>query len=369
MIVGRSAHGDQQNRHRRKRKKFAGCCAAKVEGEGMQTLTGPTIGYNVLRALCSGITLSIVFAIAAIFGGASSTLSGGELVTTIFGLAFTPLIILPVGLLCAWIARTFRGWFMSGNPVAGVIGIFVGGYFWITLLAMMIGDPGVLLLKSIAPGIVPVAKPGLWNPHLLVLVQDAGADGAADEELPSFERQRSADYRSDDRSTSAKPAAAAATQRVAAQTPPDWIESTSNIGNDDIRLALERANADLDEATVLIHPPLEIDAAKADEIDTILVRVCGSLAAARSVNDHVNELGLADYLELLDASAEQYAGIAQALGRKRLAEGARLIERALDRLERLARKQGQKTTHHLSLYLLTLIHLDLGDKSAAPPCQ
>lgn len=339
----------------------------------MRTLVGPTIGYNVVRALCSGVTLSLLFAGAAAWsamtGEAPPGTSSGELVGAIFGLILGPLIILPIGLLCAWAAKTFRGWFMSGNPVAGIVGLFVGGYFWVTLLAMMIGDPAVLLLKRMAPGLVPLDRPPLWNPHLLIFVQHdenaAMEEEAFTPQVQNAHSRRQAVSNADSQELR-RPLAEAPSR--APPTAADWIETTSGIVDDRIRHALEAANSYLDEATALIHPPTAIGAAKADEIDRLVVLTRDQLADARAENETANEPGVNDYIELLDATAQQYAGMAQALGRHRLAEGARLIERAVERLEGLGRRHGQNQTPHLSLYLLSLIHLDLGDKGAALAC-
>lgn len=236
---------------------------------------------------------------------------------------------------------------------------------FILSLAVACGDPLVFIVHKVSPRFLELREFNFFNFETFIFVVKDEDEEAYSDEVEYSGSQAGA--REPLRSHASDEVRGVAGERDAAQQPApvNWIETTSSIANDRIRHALEAANSYLDDATVLVHPPTELDPTKADEIDRLVVRAREHLAEARAENETANEPGVSDYIELLDAGAEQYAGMAHALGRRRLAEGARVIERAIERLERIGRRQGQNTTHPIGLYLLSIIYLELGDRGAA----
>lgn len=315
---------------------------------------GPTFKLALARGVASGLVIS-VFMLANMQGGGGIAEAAGffvfwALCSGIGGLAYQ-FFLRGMMLVLGWV------------PFVG-LGVAIL-QFTISLLVAC-GDPLVFIVHKSSPRLLDVREFGFFNFETFIfVVRDENEETyseAVEYTTPreSYSAPLPSRRRDEGRGTAGERAAAA--QQPA---PINWIETTSNIANDRIRHALEAANSYLDDATALVHPPTELNPTKADEIDSLIVRAREHLAEARAENETANESGVADYIELLDAGAEQYAGMAHALGRRRFAEGARIIERAIERLERIGRRQGQNTTHPMGLYLLSVIYLELGDKGTA----
>lgn len=153
----------------------------------MRTLIVPSIIFNLQRAVSAGITLNLIFLcflLADVISGgtgsasfASEFSSPTEMVGGIAGFAIAmliaPIIYMPVGLVAAWLRRQIGQ--VSFNSIFDVITLmFAAVTGWTSLaclIVLMLGDPGVLLLKRIAPDFVPVDRPKFWNPHLFITVQ------------------------------------------------------------------------------------------------------------------------------------------------------------------------------------------------------
>jgi ABC-type transport system involved in multi-copper enzyme maturation permease subunit len=115
---------------------------------------GATLWHNILRSACAGVVLGLLVLIT----GANK---GSENPAIVFAMPFVfpllyILVYMPVGLICAFIARFFP-------PIALIT-------FVIALFFVMAGDPLVWLISLIAPRVVPVAKPGFLNLALIMWV-------------------------------------------------------------------------------------------------------------------------------------------------------------------------------------------------------
>jgi len=347
----------------------------------MRTLIVPSIVYNFQRAISAGLTLNLIFLlfiVADLFSGGtgwasiSSEFTGpaealGSVVGAAIVILIAPIIYMPMGLIAAWVSRQI--WQMPFNSIFEIgfkiIGAGLGWFALTCLIIMMLGDPGVLLLKRIAPNVVPVDRPKLWNPHLLITVQGDPEELRAAREEARRDQDHVRQRREDDRPDSAYAVGGQRTEYAAPTPSSDWAEMISGVQNEALRNALAQANRFLDQATSLIHPITAVNEGKADEIEHLVARVHEQVAIARELNRTADEHGVADYIELLDAGAQQYAGIALALGRHRFREGARLIEESVARLEQVGRRQGTDATSPQSLYLLGVIYLEMGDRGAA----
>jgi len=135
----------------------------------------------------------------------------------------------------------------------------------------------------------------------------------------------------------------------------------SGIADAELRRTLEVANSYLDDASKLVHPPAEIDADKAAEIERLTGLFRKNLAKARAMGN----ASIGDLAALLEITAQTFEGLALAFGRNKLAKGAQLIEASVDAYERLGKKSGTDDTQPLSLYTLGLIHAQLGSKEKA----
>lgn len=317
---------------------------------------GPTFKLSLARGVASALIITpfmLSGGQSGAFGSAIGFFIFWSLFSGVGGLA-TQFFIRGLTLVFAWLPP-----FVLGAVVMQ----------FVLSLAVACGDPIVFIIHKASPRLLEVKDFGFFNFKTFIFIvkdEDEGADEpefSSPAPAPRFETR--ADPGDGQRAIVADTATRNLVAEQAKHKAQDWIETTSNIQNERIRQALEAANSYLDDATRLVHPPTDIDATKADEIDRLVVLAREHLADARAENDRVSEAGVADYIELLDAGAEQYAGMAHALGRRQLAEGARLIERAVNRIERLGKKQGSNATSHLSLYLLSLIHLEMGDRGAA----
>lgn len=348
----------------------------------MRTLIGPSIVYNFQRSISAGLTLNLIFLlfiIADVFNGGSgwtsisSEFTGpaealGSMVGAAIVILIAPIIYMPMGLIAAWVSRQI--WQMPFNSIFEIgfklIGAGLGWFALTCLIIMMLGDPGVLLLKRIAPNVVPVDRPKLWNPHLLITVQGDPEELRAAREQARLEQDYARQQREDDRRPRPTYAVEGGRGDYTTSSPSnDWADTISGVQSEALRSALAQANRFLDQATSLVHPINSIDERKAGEIEHLVARVQEQLTIARELNHTADEHGVADYIELLDAGAQQYAGIALALGQRRLNEGARLMETSVRRLEELGRRQGRDATSPQSLYLLGAIYLEMGDRGAA----
>lgn len=347
----------------------------------MRTLIGPSIVYNLQRAVCAGITLSIIFAVFAVLslleGGASRAPFPAEFsdpasaTANVIGFALAmlaaPIIYVPVGLIAAWLRRQM-GEVRIDLSIGGILGLYFALMLNVLsltcLIVLMLGDPGVLLLKHIAPDFVPVDRPKLWNPYLLIRVEgDPDEIAAAQAQTRAQQHQ---DYQTGAANLNSLYEPSPTPSTGAQPTAPEWLDLVAGIENDALRNALELANYHLDTATKIVHPPNAITAAKADEIDRLLGLVRNQLEKARAENDATPENGVASYIELLEACCAQYGGIALAIGRRQLAEGARRLEAVAATLERIARETGgDASAVAQSRFMLCLIYWEMGERGDA----
>lgn len=111
-----------------------------------------TLRYNLLRSLCAGITLAVIF----LFVRISSPGPGpNPLVALLMPVGYL-LAYLPVGLLL--------------QKLGGLVGVFYLAAVVMAILSVSLGDPLVFLLRRIVPGLVPVEDPPFISTSLVIYV-------------------------------------------------------------------------------------------------------------------------------------------------------------------------------------------------------
>jgi len=133
----------------------------------MRTDFGASVVYNIERAIAGGLVLSVLALVASIVQGTLSS-DAGILASGLLLCLIAPLGMLPGGLIAALLLRMMG---TASGPVAGVFRLTFGVMWLISLATLMLGDPIIVLLNHIAPRIVPVDQPKLWNPYMLIKVE------------------------------------------------------------------------------------------------------------------------------------------------------------------------------------------------------
>lgn len=106
---------------------------------------GPTLLHNLLRCFCAGIVISVLMGL--------SGKGGGDLIAMPFIIPVMFAILLPVGLIAAFLAQYIP---------------FIGLLTLIPAFMVIPGDPIVWLLSILAPKVVPMDKPGFIMFSLII---------------------------------------------------------------------------------------------------------------------------------------------------------------------------------------------------------
>ena len=115
---------------------------------------GPTIWYNLLRAVCAGLILGILM---FIFPQGTSDRFTAIAAPLVWPIAYL-IIFLPMGIVFS---------ILRSLPFVGLLAAFF------SIVAVAIGDPIVCILHKLLPKLVPVESPPIFSFNLIFWVLDA----------------------------------------------------------------------------------------------------------------------------------------------------------------------------------------------------
>lgn len=130
-----------------------------------------TIWFNVLRAICAGSVVTLLFFLMLFFVRNNPELKNNDGTLSTM-MAFMPLF---------WPIGSYIGLFPFTLLFRGIAAVFPDGFgffilipvFFFTAFAVSIGDPLVCILKKFFPKIVPMDDPPLFSTHFVFWLLDA----------------------------------------------------------------------------------------------------------------------------------------------------------------------------------------------------